>query len=82
MQLLLYLFLFARDGDHVLYDGLDGGQDLFVVTHGQEVVDLGVQEGVDDGEDLGKDHRGLGQVLVQDLNLALRRRVLHQGRHH
>ena len=68
--------------DHVLDDGLHCGQDGLVVAEGKHVGDLGVEERVDDGEDLGEDHAGLGQVLVQDPHLRLVRGVLHQGGQH
>ena len=49
MELLLAGVLAA---DHVLDDGLHGGEDRLVVAEGEHVGDLGVQEGVDDWEHL------------------------------
>ena len=40
--------------NHVLYDTLDSGKDCLVVAEGENVRDLGVQQGVNDWEHLAQ----------------------------
>ena len=78
LLLLLTGVVARRTGDHLIDDGLHGGQDRLVVRERKNRVDLRVQEIVNHWKDFGKDDARFSEILVDDAHFILIRSVPNQ----